>query len=59
MRRELKPEDVIRTKDETGAGQRRRGWKESGAGREKKERGGKRKKREKAKRGKLEGDKEA
>lgn len=58
MRRELKPEDVIRTKDETGAGQRKRGWKESVAGREKRK-GGKREKREKAKRGRLEGDKEA
>lgn len=34
MRWELKLEDVIRTKDETGAGQRG-GWKESVAGREK------------------------
>lgn len=35
MRWELKLEDVIRTKDERGAGQRGGGWKESVAGREK------------------------
>lgn len=34
MRWELKLEDATRTKDETGAGQRRGGWKESVAGRE-------------------------
>lgn len=37
MRWELKLEDVIGTKDETGAGQRR-GWKESIAGRENRKR---------------------